>query len=59
MDLSEVDEEKLVMVFGNDVTQKLTVPCNDMSSPEMFLHTYNEFLEASLVLQLEDEECFT
>jgi hypothetical protein len=37
LDLSEVDEEKLVMVFDNDVTQKLTVTCNDMSSPEMFV----------------------
>jgi hypothetical protein len=59
LDLSGVDDEKLVMMFENDVTQKLSVPCNDMSSPEMFLHTYNEFLEASIVLQLEDEEKFT
>jgi hypothetical protein len=29
-----------------------------MSSPEIFLHTYNEFLEASLVLQLEEEDKF-
>jgi hypothetical protein len=59
LDLSKVDEEKLAMVFDNaDVTQKLTVPCNDMSSPEMPLHTYNEFIEASLVLQLEGDERF-
>ena len=42
LDLLGVDDEKLVMMFENDVTQKLSVPCNDMSSPEMFLHTYNE-----------------
>lgn len=55
---SDWDEEKLVMVFDDGSTVKVVVPCNDMSTPEVFLHTHNEFLEAAVVLHLEDDELF-
>jgi hypothetical protein len=35
--MTGVDKEKLVMMFDNDTSLKQTVPCNNMSSPEMFL----------------------
>jgi hypothetical protein len=57
--LTGVDEEKLVMTFDDNTSLQQTVPCNDMMSPEIFLHTFNEFCEASLLLQLNDEERFT